>query len=262
MNFFKTNYFTFNGINSKQFQLQMCQVDDSNDFICGLDRNINQSDKNIKDKKEVLYVENNYVEIQCNMARIEGCKILPMTYQFMFDVNRFLYKKQFLPLEFNGFTLNVMVKSMSQTQYTKNGQGYITVTFLCEPYMTKRINKYYNSVTTTEFEIYNRSNVDDCIDLEYIDIHLISGDYIKIHNMTNGKEFFIENIESDTKNIRILIDDYRYVYNIDNDNDNVYKKITKKEWKAFELLYGKNNIKIDSEKSKIDIYWREKICLM
>ena len=68
MNFFKTNYFTFNGINSKQFQLQMCQVDDSNDFICGLDRNINQSDKNIKDKKEVLYVENNYVEIQCNMA--------------------------------------------------------------------------------------------------------------------------------------------------------------------------------------------------
>ena len=262
MNFFKTNYFTFNGVNSKIFQLQMCQVNNNNDFVSGLDRDITQADNSVNNIKQVTRVDNNYVEIQCEMVRMEGNEILPITYKYMFDVNRYLYKNEFLPLEFNGFTLNVMVKSITQTQYDKNGKGYINVTFLCEPYMTKKINKSYNSIGITNFEIFNKSNVDKYINLEYIDIHLIYGDYIRIHNITNGKEFFMENLDSETTDIRIMIDDYRYVYNKNNENDNVYKKITKKEWRTFELLYGKNNIAIDTEKSKINVCWKEKIALM
>ena len=262
MVFFKTDKFAFNKKSSAFFDLQMCQITESDDMICGLSRNITQSENSVNDIKSVLYVENDYVEISCNMARMKGHKVLPLTDEYMFEINRWLWKKEFLPLEFNGFTLNVMVKSMTKTQYGKNSTGYLTVTFLAEPYMTSTITQTYRVLGELGIELYNKSNVDDYSNIDYIDIELLEGNFVKITNVTTGKKFYLENLKGTTKHIRVLADGYRYVYNTDDDEDNVYAKITKKDWNALKLMYGQNEMKLETIEAKIIVSFKEKIALM
>lgn len=262
MVFFKTEDFIFNGLSSEKFQVKMCQITEGDDMICGLSRNIIQSENSINDRKSVLFVENQYVELTCNMVREKHHNVLPLTDEYMFELNRWLWKKKFVPLEFNGLTLNVMVKSITKTQYGKNSKGYLTVTFLAEPYMTSTVYENCKVNGTTNFKLYNKTNVDDYIYIEYVDIELRDGGAVKINNLTNGRKFYLEGLSTNTKNIRIMVDSYRYVYNKEDDDDNVYAKLTNKEWDAFKLGYGINNISIQANNAKVSIVYKEKIALM
>lgn len=264
MNILKTDYFTLNKKPSKSLDLMICNIGDGDgeNMQFGLTREISQANSSINDIKPIQYITNEYKEIEIQFIRMKGHTPLPLTYNYMFDVNRFLHSKNFVPLEFNGFTLNVILKSSSLTQYNKDGVGYITCTFLCEPYMTSSINITKNIQGEHNFDFYNKSNVDDKTNIDYIDINVYKGDYIRFYNLVNGGNFNIEGLSSDTKNIRISVDNLRYVYNPKNENDNIYKFVTKKDWKTFDLMYGRNRFKIECDNCQISMNYKQKIILM
>ena len=259
MNFFKTDYFTFNGKKSEDYQVIMCSVDeDTNEFTFGSPRTIQQGNST-SDLKSLDSITNEYVDIPFTITRYKEWNLLPITYEDLFELRRWLCKKDYCSLEFNGFSVNMLMKSMTLVQYNKDEEGYIKCVASFEPYMTNKIRKQYRVKDSVQFDIYNKTNMDDSF-IDQIDIDLNKGDYIKIKNLTNNKEFSIEGVDSNF--IRILSSDYRFVYNPKNPNNNVYKYLVKKEWDTFKLNYGKNSFLIESNQAKIELLWKERIALM
>lgn len=234
-----SNYFRFNGVDSRYRNWMVCNVSDNTEFNLGFQRSINKEETNngylfkgIKDSEITFDVTLIKTDNEGNPSKI--------TDEDFFELTRWLYHSEPKALEvrdkkYKGFFT-------SCTGWT-NGQdyGYCTFQFQCDGYMYSN-DITYNLFIDKEktFEVTSKTNVNGELTKPIITFQLLEGDSVTITNMTNGE--IIELTKLNTNDTYVIYNKQRQMINLSNLNDySVYANSNKK---YLSYVYGKNKMKV------------------
>ena len=106
-------------------------------------------------------------------------------------------------------------------------------------------------------DIYNKSTVGNSIFVD-LDIKVISGNTFKITNLTTGKSFELSDIDENEK--IYVYGEEREIISKTNENKNIFK-LYKGDFKAIELMYGRNTLKIEGN-CKVNIIRQNELCFV
>lgn len=187
---------------------------------------------------------------------------LKITDNDLFELNRILFAKDDIGiLENNGKIYYGHFIGDSSVWMNSAKQGYITLAYeLCSPYCYSPI--MLNPVRISEskrIEIFNKSNASEKM---YCDIEfelLDNTTSITITNLTTGQVLEINNLEVNEK-ATIFGDSKEIISKVDNTR-NLFK-LSNRNFKALELVYGKNMYEIKSNSSKVKIIYQNELGLM
>ena len=246
-NQFRTNYFSYRGINSEDYNYMLVSVgsDATGTFMNGLDKDIQEEDS-IGDIKNLIKVTNKYQDFQMQIMKVTSDgELLPISSDDMFFLNRWLFNSnEYQALSYQGLVVNCIF-TKSETFLNSGLQGYLTVSVHCEPYMKSSIRIERVLVSgSKELILTNKSNVGNEIPVD-MEITILSGEEVTVQNKTTGKYFRVANILSDNqKHFYIHNEGLRYIESMVDSDVNMLKLVdtTKKDW--INLIYGKNRISI------------------
>lgn len=187
---------------------------------------------------------------------------LKITDNDLFELNRIFFAKDDIGvLENNRKVYYGHFVGDSGVWMNSAKQGYITLSYeLSSPYCYSPV--MLNPVRVSEskrIEIFNKSNASD---KTYCDIEfelLSDSTSITITNLTTGKTLEINNLEINEK-ATIFGDSREIISKVDNTR-NLFK-LSNRNFKALELVYGKNIYEIKSSNSKIKIVYQNELGLM
>lgn len=187
---------------------------------------------------------------------------LKITDDDLFELNRILFAKDDIGiLENNGKVYYGHFIGDSSVWMNSAKQGYITLAYeLCSPYCYSPI--MLNPVRISEskrIEIFNKSNASEKM---YCDIEfelLDNTTSITITNLTNGQVLEINNLEVNEK-ATIFGDSREIISKVDNTR-NLFR-LSNRNFKALELVYGKNMYEIKSNSAKMKIIYQNELGLM
>lgn len=180
----------------------------------------------------------------------------------LFELNRILFAKDDIGvLENNGKVYYGHFVGDSSIWMNSAKQGYITLSYeLASPYCYSPI--MLNPVRISEskrIEIFNKSNASEKM---YCDIEfelLDDSSSINITNLTTGQVLEINNLELNEK--ATIFGDSREIISKVDDTRNLFK-LSSRNFKALELIYGKNIYEIKSSSAKIKIVYQNELGLM
>lgn len=256
MNQFDSDTVKIDGVDLKSaYGLILVEIGEgSNDRFNGLNRSISYSSVNGVQKPEK--VEDNVQSVDITMCRLDGEEF---DSKMVLQLNRlFQGGDRLIPkeIEYNGYTSYVYVKSSKQSY----GNRFITFTMDLEPYSTKLYKKKLKVLNSNSFYINNQS-ITDIVPIEKINIKILDGDYIKFHNIDNDTYFTIEGLD-DTEKEFTIYGDIGYVGINEDDNINIFKKITKRNWECFRMKYGANKIEVECNNAQLEVIFNNKIGLI
>lgn len=187
---------------------------------------------------------------------------LKITEDDLFELNRILFAKDDIGvLESNGKVYYGHFIGDSSIWMNSAKQGYITLSYeLASPYCYSPI--MLNPVRISEskrIEIFNKSNASEKM---YCDIEfelLDDSSSINITNLTTGQVLEINNLELNEK--ATIFGDSREIISKVDDTRNLFK-LSSRNFKALELIYGKNIYEIKSSSAKIKIVYQNELGLM
>lgn len=187
---------------------------------------------------------------------------LKITEDDLFELNRILFAKDDIGvLENNGKVYYGHFVGDSNIWMNSAKQGYITLSYeLASPYCYSPI--MLNPVRISEskrIEIFNKSNASEKM---YCDIEfelLNDSSSINITNLTTGQVLEINNLELNEK--ATIFGDSREIISKVDDTRNLFK-LSSRNFKALELIYGKNIYEIKSSSAKIKIVYQNELGLM
>ena len=246
-NQFRTNYFSYRGINSEDYNYMLVSVgsDATGTFMNGLDKDI-EEENGIGDIKNLIKVTNKYQDFQMQIMKItSGGVLLPISSDDMFFLNNWIFNSnEYQALSYDGLVVNCIF-TKSETFLNTGLQGYLNVTVHCEPYAKSSIRIERVVVSgSKDLILTNKSNVGNEIPVD-MEITILSGTEVTIQNKTTGKYFRVANILTDNqKHFYVHNDGLRYIESMVDSDVNMLKLVdtTKKDW--ISLIYGKNRISI------------------
>lgn len=187
---------------------------------------------------------------------------LKITEDDLFELNRILFAKDDIGvLENNGKVYYGHFVGDSSIWMNSAKQGYITLSYeLASPYCYSPI--MLNPVRISEskrLEIFNKSNASEKM---YCDIEfelLDDSSFINITNLTTGEMLEINNLELKEK--ATILGDSREIISKVDDTRNLFK-LSNRNFKSLELVYGKNIYEINSKSAKVKIVYQNELGLM
>lgn len=186
---------------------------------------------------------------------------LPISDDELFELSRLLFAKDDIGiLECNGLILYGHFTGESTSWRNGGRQGHITLNFeLSSPYVYSPI--MLNSVRVQDnkmIELTNKSNGSEEIKCD-VEFELIKGNKIEIVNMTNGKRFIIDNLESNEKGI--IYGDSREIVSYIDSKRNLFK-LSNREFNSLCLKYGKNRFKVIAEDCKVKFIYQCQLTML
>lgn len=241
-----SDYFRFNGIDSKTRNWMVCNVSDNTEFNLGFQREVRKDETNngylfkgVKDKG---------ISFDITLIKIDN-KGNPMiiTDDDLFELNRWLYQNESKSLEikdkrYKGFFTSCV--GWSNGANNSLGYGYCTFQFECDGYMYSNDINYSLYVDGEKtFEATSRTNVNGELSKPIITFKLLEGTNLTIINLTNG-----ETIELNGLNVGdtyIIYNKQRQMINSTNIKD--YKVYANSNKKYLSYVYGVNRLKIKTD---------------
>lgn len=223
------------------YGLQIVHVDSSS----LLEQNFGVSRKTVTEKvkgKDKIYsygVENNVLTFELEFFK-EGI----WTYEERVNITKWFFVDKYCDLEVEDFPLIFKCKATKGNFYNNyNNQGYVKIEFECNsPYAYSPIQvaifDLSNNTTTQIITIENKSNVLEIYKPE-LQIEMKGSTSVKLENLTNSGKIF-EITELNNNEVIYVNNETEKVYSVLSQTR--FNNITNKRF--FELVYGKNQIKI------------------
>lgn len=260
MNQFYSDNIKVNGVDLKSaYGLMLVEIGEgNNERITGLNRSISYS--TVKGKQIFESATDNMQSVDITMCKMnEDRSISKLDSKMILQLNRlFQGGDNSIPktIEYNGYVSYAYVKSSKQSYDNR----FITFSMDLAPYSTKLYKKKLKVSTSNSFFIDNQSIV-DIVPIEKINVKISNGNSIKFHNINNDTYFEINNLEDDEKEFTIY-GSIGYVGIEGNDNINIFKKISERDWNCFNMEYGRNKIDVECENAQLEIIFNNEIGLM
>lgn len=186
---------------------------------------------------------------------------LPITDLELEELSRILFSKDDIGiLECNGKVMYGHFVSDSTSWRNASNQGYIQLKYeLSSPYcyspiMVNPIKVMGNKI----IELSNKSTATENIFCD-IEFELLSGNYIEIINMTNGKTFKLEGLTDGEKGV-IYGDSNEVVSKIDSTR-NLFK-LSNRGFGAMSMVYGRNVFKVIGNNVRVKFIYQCEMCLV
>lgn len=248
------NYFKFDGKMDKRWLI----VNTSNDTSFNFGRSKTVNTESGAFQPTYTGITSSLPSLTLEVFRVdykgEPCK---MTTQDMFELNKWLDRKEPKALEMNGF-IYYGIFSPQSGKWFPNNFGLFELKFdMIVPYMYgAMVNNKFIITTSKIVEIENKSNVDEEV---YADIRIkvLSGNTVTIKNLVSGKITTLNNLT--VYNIYEIYNQEKQMVNLTNARENVYTNSNKVYQ---ELVYGVNRFEITTNgKVEVNIMYQPKICL-
>ena len=250
---FKTDYFTFNGIDSQDYGFRIVTAGSSSSetTVNGLTKTLNE-ESGIGDLKQLISTSYEYQDFEIQICKMSGSTLLPITDSDTFFINAWLMNVSgYKALEYDGLCVYGMFTKGSNFKNT-GLQGYFNLTFHAQPYarsnsIMETVNLYSLSggTATKEIILENKSNVGEELELSEININLENATEVVITNLTTGKAFRMSGLTSaNEKQFTIFCDGLHYIQS-DLDQDlNMLKYVDSTNKNFLSLVYGVNRVSI------------------
>lgn len=236
-------YFTFNGVSSKNRNLRMQTIDDnSTPMVIGMNRTPKE-EEGVRDIKVFKGMQNDYVEISITIVKATADhKLLSFTEEDLFEINRWLFKEEYLPFYTDKSDLQYyVVFTKAEGSFYGANQGYINLTMKCLPTPYSPIfHREYNVKNTFTFEVLNKTDVDHKIYPDLI-VKMKSGNSFKITNLTNLSSYSISGLVNEEE--FEVLGDRRFSFSHIDSKRNLYM-LTSKTF--LHMGFGRNIIKIET----------------
>ena len=247
-----------NGIDLRsRFSIYSVNVNQNNERVFGLNRS-NETEEN---NGKYLFVNNkgNLPSFTIELCKMDyNGNVLPMTDIELSELSRILFKEGVTTLEHRGV---MYYGSFINGKSWFNGgrQGYLTLEFsmLSDRMYSRIMNDSIRVFEIKNVDIYNKSTVGNSIFVD-LDIKVISGNTFKITNLTTGKSFELSDIDENEK--IYVYGEEREIISKTNENKNIFK-LYKGDFKAMELMYGRNTLKIEGN-CKVNIIRQNELCFV
>lgn len=258
---FKNSYFKYDGMDSKRFDLRLCEIDNSENKQLGLDIDIIEED-GIGDINTFIKTKKKYRDIKITLCKMIGNTPIPFKENELKEINRWLFNHEcYKPLEVDGYVLYSLF-TKADGWFNCANQGYINLTLRTLPYMfsVPKISPTY-VITEKTIELVNTGNVGvySWVDL---DIELIGNTTdIEITNLTLGETFKLEGLDKvNDKYIKVFTENCKYIENQLDKDKNMLVKATSRKY--LRLRTGINRIVIKcNDRVKINFLTQDKIQL-
>lgn len=249
--------FTFNGFNFAG--LYMICTKGSSDLTSqfGNSRSVVE-DEGVGDIPVFYGIKNECPTPEFSITKVRNGNIAPFTDDDLKELTRLLFKNTHKPLLINGLVYYGIFTKGSNWR-VGSGEGIITLNFkLASPYAFSPIMLTPVQVIGSKtFDVYNKSTNDDLIypDIEFqlqgesaaITItNMTTGQVVEFNGLDKGEWVYVYN--DGVKQIQSKIDNKKNLFGLFN-----------KEW--LKLVYGRNVLKVDCEKCKINVIYQNKIQL-
>lgn len=246
---YPSTYFTYKGINSKEYNLKIVTMEKTYTEIFGIKKDIQMETRG--DGRIFSYKSTNKTP-ETRQLIIAHCdewdRPLKHDTKWRREVAEWLLTGEFIPIWFDEFEdddLCYYIKVLDISRWDNfNEQGYLTITFqpLDDCMYTRPRNEHYmnfSNTTPRTIQILNDSNTNRNVS-PYIELeNLQDGNYIKLTNKTTGQIVELKNIPLESK-IQ-LYNDVQIPY-INKDNYDFNSDNFNFEW--FYLKDGMNYIEI------------------
>lgn len=258
MSQFKSDTFIFDGVSSDLYGLKIVNVEnDGFKSMFGTDRGIDEDD-NFGNIPIFYGIRESCPEFQIELTRVDvNLNVLPINDSDLRIIGKWLFKKEYKPLEVNGLVYYVIFTKGTRWDNGSN-MGYLNLTIrMSSPYAyTPIMNSYHTIKGVKKIDLDNISSYDEDIypDVEF---ELFEDGDFKITNMTTKEIFEFKDLLKGSK-INCYNEGLKQLIDKEKTNDNLMSKFNKK-W--IRLVSGKNKIKIESKNAKVRIVYQSKMNL-
>lgn len=241
---FKDKYFIFDGKRSKDLNLAIVSVGDSDtERQFGVNRNVSEiSGVNIP---IFTGFENECPSIPLTIAKLDSYnEIIPFKKGEKDEICAWLFQNEYKPFISMDDENKVYYVVFTEGNIYTNGleQGYINLTMrLSSPYAYSNVmNDFVRVNNYKEINVFNDNNINSDI-VPDIEIEMLGdSNKIEILNKMNGSKFLLENLEKG-EHIRVYGDGLMDIVSLNNKNRNLFIKSNKK---FLRLRKGRNKIEI------------------
>lgn len=238
----------FNGIDSEQFGLYLCNIDTDNTRNFGLEKSITDTVDSWGNStiNSISYKSNTY-PIQLIKVNKRTNSLLPITDFELSAIKRWLFSSD----EYG----QLIIKNSKKNEHTEYygmfvkgsicqnsvNHGYITVDFkMAMPYGYLMYQDYECEVVDKRVVLLESMHEFKATNPVDIELNVFGTDVTVINN-TNGQRVELRGIDDTCRKIRIYNDRIRHIVNLDNPKMNMRDKFNKV---YLELEFGDNEIEI------------------
>lgn len=247
-----------NGIDLKsRFSIYSVNVNQSNERVFGLDRS-NETEEN---NSKYLFVNNkgNLSNFPVELCKIDhNGNVLPISNIELSELARILFKEGITTLEHKGV---MYYGSFINGKSWFNGgkQGYLTLEFsmVSDKAYSRIMNDSIRVIEAKTIDVYNKSTASSSVFVD-LDVELLSGTSFKITNLKTGKTFELSRL--DEKERFYIYGQEREIVSKVDDGKNLFK-LQSGDFKAMELVYGRNTLKIEGS-CKVNIIRQDELCFI
>lgn len=245
---FRSLYFQFDGVNSKEKHLKLITVDGKDrEFLFGVDQEIIEEESS-GEVPLFLGVKRKCPTIPVTLMKMnEWNKPIPYGERELPDICNWLFKKEYRPFVSwdNPGKVYYIIFTKGKGFENCAKEGYLNLEMrLSAPFAySRQLKDEYEVIGEKTININNDSDVEDFIypDVEFEMLNE-SRDLV-IENLTLGEKMEFHNLELNEK-IRIYNDGLKDMVSLVDKKRNIFKKSNKCFMK---LIYGRNRIRIIGE---------------
>ena len=247
-----------NGIDlQSRFSMYSVNVNQNNERVFGLDRS-NETEEN---DGKYLFVNNkgNLSSFTLELCKIDYIgNVLPISDIELSELSRILFKDGITTLEHKGIMYYGSFIN-GKSWFNGSRQGYLTLEFsmLSDRAYSRIMNDSIRVIEAKTVDVYNKSTVGSSIFID-LDVELLNGTSFKITNLKTGKTFELLSLDEREK-FYIYGKEREIVSKIDN-SKNLFK-LHSGDFKAMELVYGGNTLKIEGN-CKVNIIRQDELCFI